>query len=115
VPEGLILRWLTERVGPLTWHEVQRAEGIPHTGRSQTSPAPIPNAAAIAVMSDANKLALRARLQAGHVPHPDGAAVEVAGGYGDGLDPGVVGPLVGEPSLWGIWSVRGRLLTETGL
>jgi putative DNA primase/helicase len=24
VPEGLILRWLTERVGPLSWHEVQR-------------------------------------------------------------------------------------------
>jgi hypothetical protein len=80
VPEGLILRWLTERVGPLSWHEVQKAEGIPHTGRSQTSPAPIPNAAAIAVMSEANKLALRARLQAGHVPHPDGTAVEVAGG-----------------------------------
>jgi hypothetical protein len=38
-------------------------------------------------MSDAEKLALRARLQGGRVADPNGVAPEVVGGYGELLDP----------------------------
>jgi hypothetical protein len=103
--------WLSERVGPLAWcavgdkplalrgDDVATAEpegaGGPSGAADETCPDPlqaIPSAPAIAAMPDADKLAMRARLQAGRVAAPDGVAAEVPGGYGEGLEPDALFP-----------------------
>ena len=112
VPRDLISRWLTDRLGELAWHTVEEAAPAVEPA---VAPLPMPADAApelitaadmmsldadmvtdvitntITAMSDAEKLAMRARLQARAAPaDPDGVSHEVPGGYGDLLDPGAV-------------------------
>jgi len=71
---------LTEKLGPLAWFTIDAAAD---------PPPPLPDPVAIAVMSDADKLAIRARLQAGHTPpSPESAAQEELDCVG--LDPALV-------------------------
>jgi hypothetical protein len=93
--------------------ETQPAEpkdaGEPSGAADGACPVPLPalpTAATIAAMTDADKLVMRARLEAGRVAASDGAAPEVPGDFGEGLDPTVLVPgvegLAPPPALiWG--------------
>jgi putative DNA primase/helicase len=102
VPDAVA--WLFERLGELSdWNAEQPAAMV------QLEPPPVPDdPAAIAAMSDADKLALRVRLQAGHpAPHPAGEALEVLDGYGDALASDALFP--GDAAcapVAGLWTVR---------
>ena len=68
---------------------------------------PIPDTAVLAVLSDASKLALRARLQAAHPPPASHAAQEAQGGYGCKLTPDVLFPVsTAYAPTAGLWTVR---------
>jgi putative DNA primase/helicase len=60
------------------------------SGNATTATVPSLDPADVVAMSDADKLALRARLQAGHRSSPDASAPEVPGSYGELLPPGEV-------------------------
>ena len=67
---------------------------------------PVPSLAEIAAMSDADKLALRARLQGGAA---DGVPPEVPDGEDEGLEPGAVFPRPQRSAFVppaGCWSVK---------
>jgi Toprim domain len=122
--------WLVDRLGPLAWCKVggEGAE-LPADAGAPTEPepiraharraadeateasAPIPSASAMSAMSDADKLAVRARLQGGRVPAPAGVAIEVPDGYGEGVTPAALFPGLdpGEAPLspvTGLWVIR---------
>jgi hypothetical protein len=76
-------------LGELAWCRAASppTDPVPETVMPDVTPA------AVARKSDADKLALRARLQAGRPADPDGCAPLVEGGYGDGLSPAVAFPI----------------------
>jgi hypothetical protein len=86
---------MEEVLGPLAMFDV--------TSATAAEASPLSEPAAIAALSGANKLVMRARLQVGH--HP--TAPEALHGYGDGLDPAQLcrGDLV-QPVHLGRWMIR---------
>jgi hypothetical protein len=80
---------LAEKLGPLAW-------------------ATVPNPAASAAVADIEKLAKRAKLQAGRLlPDPHGAAPEVVSGYGNRLASVVLFPASKTcASVSGVWMIK---------
>ena len=94
---------MEEVLGPLAMFDV--------TSATAAEASPLSEPAAIAALSGANKLVMRARLQVGH--HP--TAPEALHGYGDGLDPAQLcrGDLV-QPVQLGRWMIRRPNLAPGG-